>query len=196
MKKIVLTGYVLSIFAQCMSNAQCMDSMQRQGVFVKATIKIVMTTFPSLTSCLKSLNIRESSIQEESKKNLTRMIVTSKEKEDEFTKDDAYFALNGVKMQLKQMIADRNQDGLLGAIETLINIKEQNYFQIVGYRYCTAILCIHFQEHLEQRIKDIIFGSAQADVQYGKQLMSEAAKPKTEKGDDDYDAASYLEYNQ
>lgn len=120
--------------------------------------------------------------------------------DDEFTADDAYFALNGAKMQLKEALKEscyHKRELLQSALSSLNSIREQGYEEILGYKYCFAILCLHFWEDIDVSMKSIFFSSSQIplDVRaYGLELMSVAAKPKTAGGDDDSDAASYLQY--
>jgi hypothetical protein len=122
------------------------------------------------------------------------MSYTGYDKDDEFTADDAFFAVNGVKMQLKRAISFELSDKeklLDEAISSLISIREHGYYNILGLRYCLAILCIHFRD----KVVSMGFKEIPDNVEeYGQQLMSMAAKSKLDGGDDDFDAASYLQY--
>ncbi|MDR1391076.1 MAG: hypothetical protein LBI95_01765 [Holosporales bacterium] len=121
--------------------------------------------------------------------------VTSHDKDDEFTADDAFFAVNGVKMQLKSAISSNPSDReklLDDAISSLNSIKERGYYNVLGLKYCWAILCIHFKNRaVSVGFKEAVVGNVE---EYGLQLMSIAAKSKSLGGDDDSEAASYLQY--
>lgn len=119
--------------------------------------------------------------------------------DDEFTADDAYFALNGAKTQLKEALKETcpNKIELLkGALSCLNSIRKRGYEEISGYKYCLAVLCLHFWENMDDSTKTVFFGSSrgQFDIStHGSDLMSLAAKSKADGGDDDSDAASYLQ---
>jgi hypothetical protein len=120
-------------------------------------------------------------------------------KQEYFTDDDAYFAINGVKMNLKDALEREQTERKIlvdDALSSLNSVAEWGYQEVLGYKYCLAMLCLHFQEYMNDSIKFSFFGSswAQLDMKtYGLQLMSVAASPKSSGGDNDIDAADYLQ---
>ncbi len=118
---------------------------------------------------------------------------------EDFTSDDAYFAINGIKMQLKEALEkDSTERKILvnDALSSLKSVADWGYQEVLGYKYCLAMLCLHFQEDMNDSTKRDFFGSSwdRLDMRaYGLQLMSVAANPKSAGGDDDIDAASYLQ---
>jgi len=122
---------------------------------------------------------------------------------DEFLKDDAFFAINGVKMDLKIALKingieskiKKKREIIDSAVSTLKSIEEKGYSKVMGYKYCIAILCLHFQDMIDPVDKLFLFGSSwneQNSKKYGLDLMTLASSPSTKGGDDDIDAANYL----
>lgn len=194
MKKFSLYMFMIGI-----CNVNAMDTPYisyntKDGGVIKArTADISVTAFenmssPSLSMMKQLLQAYKDYVQE------TDIL------EDDFTEDDAYFALNGVKMQLKKALEEDCVDKeklVRESLSSLTNIVERKYTYVRGYKYCLAIVCLHFQNMMNSEAKCFFFGPSWEQLDMGKrglELMSIAAMCKSAGGDDDVDAADYLQY--
>ena len=189
--------------------------------FVLGMCNVDAMSFPHISYCTRSgevINAGLADIKDEVFRNMSPVsldlvkelllhyqsyiqIADTLSSDDEFTADDAYCALNGVKMQLKEAMKKGclNKEELIkDSLSSLKNLVERGYEKVAGYKYCLAILCLHYEEKMTPEEKSTFFGLSWAKLnmkEYGLHLMSVAANPKTAGGDDDIDAASYLAYN-
>ena len=202
MKKIVLFSCL------CLVSTRCVDAMQNHRIDGK--IKLAKF-YGNLEDFLDSLKIRKESIEEKSYIKLRGKISRKRQRsikeeshhqskeaisetsEDAVTSNDAYFAVNGVKMHLKAALTAGAKENIDAEIRTLIDVKKICGDNVLGYKYCLAILCLHFWGSLTEEQKKALGLDGMKNSENrtrGRELMTRAAG-----GDDDYDAASYLQYN-
>lgn len=149
-----------------------------------------------------TLNEAKTSLKTEMENKNSSIDDSDSSSEESFSEIDALFALNGAKMSLKTEMKNKNlninsNSNIDDVIETLSKIKELGYEGVSGYRYCLAILCISFWDNLQPDTKKQLFDFTNLDKldnkEYGLSLMRSAAQPKDQEGDDDCDAALYLQ---
>lgn len=108
---------------------------------------------------------------------------------ENFSEDNAFFAVSGARMDLNEASED-NPDLIQSAINTLISVKECNLHNVPGFKYCLGMLCLNFEQYLTDNFtQKALFGTVVNihDIkEKGEELMKEA------KDEGDFDAADYF----